>query len=209
MDLIIDEAVRCVHLAACLAIRALERVFALERGAAVEDSGGPVPAVWHRRSAETGEPSELPRVDLTRDIGAHVDGWVIGPNNEILRQGLGFRCDGELDKTIDSLGGDLRRAKPRVDGCHLAGSLILDAIVLQAGDVPVASEPVSCQPSLWIESGQETKSRRRSGKGGDSLVNVKDQTSVGIDAERVPFGGHAKLCRSRSPQDQGSNRNRC
>lgn len=150
MDLVVDEAVRCIHFAACLTVRALERVFALERGAAVEDSSGPVPAVWHRRPAETSEPSELSRVDLARYVGAHVDGWVIGPSNKVLSEGQGFCCDGDLDKPIDSLGGDLSRAKPRVYGCHLAGSLILDAIVQQAGDVPVASESISCQPCLYI-----------------------------------------------------------
>jgi hypothetical protein len=142
MDLIIDEAVGCVHFAACLAVWALERVLALERSAPVKDSGSPMPAVWHSRSAETGQPSELPRVNLTCDIGAHVDGRVIGPNNVILRQGLGLRGHGDLDKITDSLGGNLSRTKPRVDGCHFARSLILDAIVQQAGDVPVASKPV-------------------------------------------------------------------
>ncbi len=108
MNLIIDEAIRCVHFAPCLAAGTFKRVLSFERGAAVKHGNISMPTIWHSRSPETREPPELSWIDLACDVGGHVKSRVIRPSNVILRKGQRLGRHGDLDETVHSFSRNLR-----------------------------------------------------------------------------------------------------
>ena len=85
MDLIVDEPVRCIHLAPSLAVGALERVLSFKCSASIQSRDIAVPSGWDRRPLQSRQPSQFARINLTGDMRGQKDGRVAWLGNDVLR----------------------------------------------------------------------------------------------------------------------------
>lgn len=137
MDGVVNESVRRVHLTPRLAVGALEGVLALKGGAASRITHVAMDASRQQIGPQASKPAKLTGVNLSGDVGSHVDCWITILRNIVLRHGITARGDCDLDVPVYGLASHGRRAQARVDRGVLGSALVLDSFVLQASNVAV------------------------------------------------------------------------
>jgi hypothetical protein len=112
---VINKAIGCVHLAACMSVRTLERIFAFEGSAATSVANIAVHTSWDFRSSQTRKEAKLSWIDFTSVVCGHVYSRILRFRDIVVGywQTVGFCCD--LDIAIDCFGRDGGCAQAGVD----------------------------------------------------------------------------------------------
>lgn len=168
VHLVVDEAIRCIHLTTCLAVRTVEGVLSFECRAAPSVAYIAMHAGRELGRPHSCEPSKLSGIHFSSNVGRHIHHGILRFGDIIVSNGQRAGLDSDLDISIDSFAGDCRSAEARVDSRCLSGALIFDTAVLEACDVAVGSSILSTYPN--------ENCRHLS-----VLVHLKNEATIGID----------------------------
>jgi hypothetical protein len=139
MYFVLNEPIRTVHFAAGLPVWTLECVLALDSCTASDIANGAVHASRYFRSLQPREKAKFTGINRASIVRRHVNCRLLWLRNVIMSDWQTIRLNCDLHIAVDVLGSYRGRAQTGVDTGGFASTLILDAFVVEAGEIAIRS----------------------------------------------------------------------